>query len=157
MVVFGVQTESLMWSHQVTGLWVCLDLLSTRLVGGLAEWGKTDSSWRELRAVFCRWQLCCSSAAALFGQLLPQHFWMLHSVPEISSVIHLLPCFGGLACRPAPAYSFCCFMAHHWEFSTESLVLCHTPESSAVRDHLFAPPPFSSAGSAFHPHLQCGC
>jgi hypothetical protein len=62
-----------------------------------------------------------------------------------------------LACQPTSAFSLCCFRAHHWEFNTKSWVPCHAPDNSAVRDWLFTPPPFSRAGSAFHPLLQCQC
>jgi hypothetical protein len=48
-----------------------LDVLSTRLVVVLT-WGKIASSCRVVRAVCSRLQLCCSSAAALLGQLLTQ-------------------------------------------------------------------------------------
>jgi hypothetical protein len=91
-----------------------LDLLSRQLVG-IVRWGKTASLCRVIRAVvFSRWQLCFPLAAALFGQLLTQQggafqFWMLPSVPEISSGTHLLPCFGRLACRPTPCSQPLCF------------------------------------------------
>jgi hypothetical protein len=69
--------------------------------------------------VFTRQQLCCPSTAVLFGQLLLQQggaiqFWMLPSIPENSSRIHLLPHFGRLACRPTPALSFCAFSDVCW-------------------------------------------
>jgi hypothetical protein len=39
---------------------------------------------------------------------------MLSSVPEISSGIHYLPCFGKLACHPTPALSLCVFSDLCW-------------------------------------------
>jgi hypothetical protein len=77
----------------------------------LELWHKTASSCRVVRAgVFAMHQLCCPSAASLFGQLLQQQggaiqFWMLPSA--LSSGIHHLPCFGWLACHPTPALSLC--------------------------------------------------
>jgi hypothetical protein len=165
-----------------------LDRLSTRLVG-VVSWGKIASSCMVVRAiVFSRWQLCCSSAAALFGQLLLQQggwiqFWMLPSVPEISSGINLLPCFGRLVWHSTPSLSLYASPYFFWvqeaplggwlvgpsllsafaalwcvtESLAESSVPCHTPDSSALRDQLFAPPVFSRVGSLFHPHLQCRC
>jgi hypothetical protein len=71
----------------------------------------TASSCKVVKAVvFIRQQLCCSSVAVLFGQLLPQQggaiqFWMLFSVPEISSGIHLQPCFGRLVYWSTPSFS----------------------------------------------------
>jgi hypothetical protein len=44
-----------------------------------------------------------------------------------------------------------------WEFNPESSAPRSTPESSAWRVWLLAPPPFSGAGSVFHSHLQCWC
>jgi hypothetical protein len=152
-----------------------LDLLSIRLVE-VERWGKTASSCRAVRAVFSRWQMWCSSAAALFGQLLPQpsgeiQFWMLPSVVEIGSRIHLLPCFGRLVslsyplclfqyllgaggssrwlvCQPTFALSLCCVMAclrvQHWKLSS----LLHPWQFSNVS------PPFSMVGSvSLHPIL----
>jgi hypothetical protein len=62
-----------------------------------------------------------------------------------------------LVCWPTPALSLCFFMKCHWEFCAKSLVPCPISDCRAVRDHLFAPPPFSRASSTFHPHVQCWC
>jgi hypothetical protein len=63
-------------------------LLSTGLVA-IGWWHKSASLCKVVRAVvvFTRQQLCCPSAATLFGQLLPQQggaiqFRMLPSVPQ---------------------------------------------------------------------------
>jgi hypothetical protein len=37
----GIQAEALMWSYQVTGLWLVFHPLSIRLVG-IVRWGKTE-------------------------------------------------------------------------------------------------------------------
>jgi hypothetical protein len=123
-------------------------------------------------------QSCCFQQAEAvmfctcsFGQLLPQQgwtiqFWMLQSVPEIGSGIHLLPsfemsvcrsvpslslyaspdlCWGAsrssrqLVCQPHFALSLWCFMACHWVFRAESSVPCHIHDSSTMRIQLFAP------------------
>jgi hypothetical protein len=72
----------------------------------LESWGeiRLPTRARVVRVVFTRQQLHCPSAVGLFGQLLPQQcgtipFWVLPSVPEISSGIHHLPSFGRLACH----------------------------------------------------------
>jgi hypothetical protein len=93
-------------------------LLTTRLVG-IVRWGKTASLYRVVRAVFISQQPCCPSAAALFGQLLPQQceaipFWMLPSVPEISSRIYHLSFFGRLACHSTPALSLYASPSLYW-------------------------------------------
>jgi hypothetical protein len=94
-------------------------LLSTTLVG-IVRWGMTASSCKMVKAVvFTRKQLCCPSAAALFGQLLPQwggavQFWMLPSVPEIVSGIHHLHCFGRLAYCPTSSLRLCAFSDLCW-------------------------------------------
>jgi hypothetical protein len=94
------------------------------------RWGKTANLSRVVRAVvFTRWQLCCPLASALFVQLLPQQsgaiqLWMRPSVPEISSRIYHLPCFGKLVCCPIPLVSICaspnCFSlrVQCWEFAS---------------------------------------
>jgi hypothetical protein len=71
----------------------------------------------------CFHQLCCPSAAALFGQLLPLQggtiqFCMLPSVPEISSRIHHLPCFGRLVSCPTLALSLYAFPNLCWVLAT---------------------------------------
>jgi hypothetical protein len=68
---------------------------------------------------FTKCPLHCPLTAALFGQLLPQQggaiqFRMLPSVPEISSGIYHLPCFGRLACCLNPALSLCAFPDLCW-------------------------------------------
>jgi hypothetical protein len=82
---------------------------------------------------------------------------------EISYGIHHLPHFGRLACHPTPALSLCAspniclvLVCLLWEVG---LSPCHPlmleqhlfTESSALRVCLLDPPPFSRAGSAFHP------
>jgi hypothetical protein len=106
--------------------------------------------------VFSRWQLCCSSAE-LFGQLLPQQggtiqFWMLPSVPEIISRIYILPCFGRLVCRSAPALSLYAIPNICWVlvaplgsclvglYLFSAFALWITTESSALRAQFLAPP-----------------
>jgi hypothetical protein len=64
-----------------------------------------------VRVVFSKSQLCCLSAASLFRQLLPQHggfiqFWMLPSVPEISTGIHSCPVLGGWSVIPTLLLAF---------------------------------------------------
>jgi hypothetical protein len=50
------------------------------------------------------------------------------SVPEISSGIHHLPCFGRLSCCTTPLSAFAALLVFvHWEFGTESLTPCPTP------------------------------
>jgi hypothetical protein len=55
-------------------------------------------------------------------------FEIFPQVQEISSVVHLLSCFGG-------GFSVCLFI-----------------EISGLGSYFFAPPPFSGAGSVFHQH-----
>jgi hypothetical protein len=161
-----------MWYHQLTGLWVVFGPCVHKEL-----WSKvrTASSCSVVRAiVFTRQQLHCPLAAGLFGQLLPQQggeiqFWMLPSVPEISSGINHLPCLRRLACHPIPNLSLYvspspwCVLVAHWEVGL-SPHLCSQPvllfqhsftETSALRFANLALPLFSRACSAPHPHLCC--
>jgi hypothetical protein len=59
-------------------------------------------------------------------------FWMLPSVPEISSSIHLLPCLGRLLCHPTTCCQSLCF---YWSLlsagvSSRRLVFCFNPSLS---------------------------
>jgi hypothetical protein len=96
-----------------------LDLLCTRLVG-IVRWGKTASSCKVVRViVFSRWQLCCPSAAAVFGQLLSTKVGQfsfeccpLSQRSGLASTSCLV--WGGCSVIPPPAVSLCAFTDLCW-------------------------------------------
>jgi hypothetical protein len=152
-----------------------LVLLSTRLVG-IVRWGKTTNlCWVVRPVVFIRLrQLCCPSAAALFGQLLPQQGQFTFECCPLSKRSTLgstsCPALGGWPVTPFSLSAFLLFLisAECWQLLWEvglSSCTCSQPlllyvcitESLALRVWLLASPPFSRAGSAFHPHLHCWC
>jgi hypothetical protein len=151
----------------VSSIWF---LLSTRLVG-IVRWDTTASlaGWSELFSPGSNW---VALQLQLFSQLLLQQdgaiqFWILPSVPVISSGINHLPCFGRLACCPRPALSFYVFSDPCWVLVAplvgwlvallQLLAFAELDhwEFSAAESWFLAPPLFSGAGSQFHPHLLC--
>jgi hypothetical protein len=76
----------------------------------LELWGKVrlpaHAGWSELFSLGSSLFFSCSS---IWSALPPARWgnsvWMLPSVPEIGSGIHLLPCFGWLVCRSASSLS----------------------------------------------------
>jgi hypothetical protein len=69
---------------------------------------------------------------------------MVPSVPEISSRIHLLPCFGKMACCPTPALSLCAFPD-----------VCWVP-AAPLGSWLVASPPLSTFAALCACHWEFG-
>jgi hypothetical protein len=130
--------------------------------------GGHSSCFQQVAAVLF---FSCSS-----GQFLPQQggaiqFWMLPSIPEINSGIHLRPstlCLSQslqdarsssrqLVCQPCPCSQLLMFYGVSLRVWCWHLGSLPTLDSSAVRNQLFAPPLFSRVGSEFHLHCWCSC
>jgi hypothetical protein len=127
----------------VSSIWF---LLSTGEVA-IGGWGSSlldHAGWSEL-LLFSPGGSCLALQLQLSLVLLclqgeAIQFWILTSVPETSSRILHLPCFGRLTCHPTHGLRLCCFSYVH-----------------SLRVQLLVPPLFFRVGSVFHPHLHCCC
>jgi hypothetical protein len=122
-----------------------LFFLPTRLVG-IVRWSKTPSSSRVVRAVFIWQQLGCPSMAALFVQYLPQQggailFWMLPSVPEITSGSTICPALRSWPIVPSHSQPLCFSCSLLGAGGYFGLFACH-PTPALLSD--FIPLPISS-------------
>jgi hypothetical protein len=108
-----LQAGALMWSHQVTGLWVVFGSFCPQ---GRLQLGPEVTHCQFMQVfgavVVCTMQqLCCpttatlvSSSASKVGQF---SFEYLHQSDQTSSGIHHWLHFGWLACHPTLALSLC--------------------------------------------------